>query len=67
MKSHQMWLRHELGRRWDEIPPDLRQEAEDCRDLQLTKSKKTESMRPVSKGGNREIDSMAQLPEKSSA
>jgi hypothetical protein len=39
-KSHQMWLRHELGRRWDEIPSELRHEAEDCRDLELTGRKK---------------------------
>lgn len=39
MKSHQMWLRHELGRRWDDIPPDLRHEAEDCRDLSYSRRK----------------------------
>jgi hypothetical protein len=40
MKSHQMWLRHELGRCWDQIPPELRHEAEDCRDLPITKRRK---------------------------
>jgi hypothetical protein len=35
MKSHQMWLMYCLLWRWDEIPEQLRHEAEDCRDLPL--------------------------------
>ena len=40
MKSRQMWLMYILAWRWDEIPEQLRREAEDCRDLQTTRRRR---------------------------